>query len=143
MKKLVIFIAIILLLSISVFADPIAEYQAFVSNNHVQRYSIIDIDGNGAPELLVGGYIKPGVYTIKNNKVKAMATGFSQYEGPWYSTKKHTVVLLNHGSGWTHYIFYKISGRKAKKIATYTADKDYTRGKIPNGINVLFFQKTI
>ena len=120
----------------TVSSDAKAAYQKKMNNySSSTKYKIIDIDKNGIPELLVADYMEPTVFTYnkKSGKIKKLMAGFS-YDTIYYSTRKHMAVVINHGSGWTWYKFYKISGLKAKKKAIYKYQKVYVQsgGKSKN-----------
>ena len=111
----------------SASSDAKAAYRKKLNHyDTTYKYKIIDIDKNGIPELLVANYFDPAVFTYnkKTGKVKRLASGFS-FDRIYYNTKKHMVVVVNHGSGWTWYKFYKVSGLKAKKKDVYKYDKIY------------------
>jgi len=115
----------------SASSDAKAAYRKKMSHySSGTKYKIINIDKNGIPELLVADYMEPAVFTYnkKTGKIKKLTSG-ANFDRVYYNTKKHMVVVVNHGSGWTWYKFYKVSGLKAKKKDVYKYDKVYGKSK--------------
>lgn len=92
--------------------------------NTPRYYDIVDIDGNGIPELLVSTMVESIVYTyntktskmvklIRMDKGKLMGTGVT------YNTKKKMFSLVIADTGGSRTRYYKLNGTKITKTAAY------------------------
>ena len=115
-----------------------SKYTAAVKayNRHVNRYKgngrIVDLDGNGIPELLYHnqdrGCNEIYTYNAKTKKMQCLTRlGYGKaYAYPIkYSTKKHTVLMMQADTGGSRIYVYKIKGLKKTKLlkATYVNGK--------------------
>ncbi|MDO5548902.1 MAG: hypothetical protein Q4F79_10500 [Eubacteriales bacterium] len=150
MKKRVVSLFLLVALSVGLIAGTAApaqaasaatkakqKYKSYVTkkNGSFQYAKIIDIDGNGIPELLYNDWSntstsgKTYVYTY-NKSTKKMVKLKSMYFGkgyaPYYNKKKHMVVLTFFTTRDGKYAFYKVSGKKITKDSTYYAKRGAT-----------------
>ena len=100
----------------------VSSYKKYVKGKR-GSYKIVDIDGNGIPELLMhnssAGINEIRTYNPKTRKnVRAASVGYGKgYNFPIkYSRTCHTVMLCNANTGGTEYCIYRVRGTKATRI---------------------------
>lgn len=117
-------------------------YQTWLRKNTrsgALSYDIIDLDGNGIPELLVSGHesnytaCTSYIFTfdIKKNKMvklKSCVLGKAHGNQVYYNTKSQMFTLSTANTGGSTLWFYKWNGKKITKVATY----DYSNSKFTN-----------
>lgn len=109
-------------------------------------YKLVDISGNGLPELLLVGNASSSIgamafvcsYDVISHRVVelASAAGGSNHEPAiWYSTGSHQVVLSTTGTNRESYSFYTIGENKIDESHTYvheTSTKTVTTPSAPS-----------
>lgn len=94
------------------------------------NYKLVDIDGDGFPEMLLAGNSNSSVgamsfiyaYDAQSHKVVELASaagGSNHAPSIWYSTSTHQVVLTTAGPSRESYTFYLIKGTSANLVHTY------------------------
>lgn len=115
-------------------------YKKWISKNQVVHYDIVDIDGNGIPELLAANYGESRVYTYHNGKKKMVLlkkidsgrAGMSGASAITYNCKKKTFTLLTGSTADATKYVYSVKNRKASKELTLTYDYGrYTASRKP------------
>lgn len=102
-------------------AIAIAKYKSYLKKNK-GRYSMVDIDRNGIPELVLHNTTKMRneLFTY-SPKLKRTVCLKCQYwvknkAMPKYSVSSHTVVFPASDTGGHSYFAYRVSGTKAKLV---------------------------
>ena len=97
----------------------ITKYKAYLKKNK-GWYSMVDIDKNGIPELVIHNRTKMTneLYTYNPRTrrtvcLKRMSWG-KDWAKPRYSVSRHTVIFPQTDTGGYRYYAYRVSGTKAK-----------------------------
>ena len=108
----------------SKYNAAVASYKRYMRGK-CGSYLIVDIDGNGVPELLfhntTGWYNEIRSYNTRAKKsVRLKSSGFGKgYNMPMkYSKRCHTVILPSASTGGGREVIYRVRGTKASKICT-------------------------
>lgn len=101
------------------------EYKTFIAHKNCD-YKIVDVDGNGIPELLMkyrGLNLVYGYNKKQGKMVQLISSDSGRYQDStasiFYSKKYHKVGISCGYFGGQEIKFYKISGKKAKLKSTY------------------------
>lgn len=107
--------------------DPArACYSDYLNRNLATRYNsygydIVDINGDGTPELLftqmIGGKSYLYTYNAATNTMKKLKAAKLGKSSPimYYSTKKHQVCFVQGDTGGYSYTVWQYKGKKIKK----------------------------
>ncbi len=120
-----------------------SKYKAAVSNyrryirTESGRYMIVDIDGNGIPELLAHTSWRNEIYTYNPKTRKRVCIGTIAYGKGYnmpikYSKKCHTVMISNANTGGSISDIYKINGVKSKRVVR----AESFNGRFENGCKI-------
>ena len=102
-------------------AIAIAKYKSYLKKNK-GRYSMVDIDRNGIPELVLHNTTKRRnelfTYSPKLKRTVCLKCQYwyKNQAMPKYSVSKHTVVFPTSDTGGHRYYAYRVSGTKAKLV---------------------------
>lgn len=108
----------------SVYNAAVASYMNYMKGKS-GYYKIIDVDGNGIPELLMNNRTQGYCYneirtynprTRRNRNVAVIGYGKGYNMSFRVSKTCHTVMLPNGNTGGMSYTIFKISGTSARKI---------------------------
>lgn len=116
----------------------VASYRSYVRGKR-GNYKIVDIDGNGIPELIMHncswGLNEVRTYnpkTRKNIRLGSIGYGKGYNMVMKYSRKCHTVMLSNYNTGGAMYYIYKIKGTKSTRVVKAEA----FNGKFDSGYKI-------
>lgn len=121
----------------SVYREAVASYMSYMRDK-TGYYKIIDVDGNGIPELLMNnrtrGYNYNEIRTYNPRTKRNMnvaVVGYGKGIAMPFEVSKtcHTVMLPNANTGGLSYTIFKISGTSARKIVR----ADRYNGKFQTG----------
>lgn len=105
-----------------------ASYRAYIRqvSDGELAYKIVDVDGNGIPELIIhgSGFLENEVYTYrysdrKRIKLKGVKYGKGYAMKLKYNTKKHQVEIPRGDTGGYIIRFYKVKGTKLSQIKKF------------------------
>lgn len=102
-------------------AIAIAKYKAYLKKNK-GWYSMIDIDGNGIPELIIHNRTKMRneLYTYSPSAKRTVCLKYMGWGKDWmkpkYSRTLHTVLFPISDTGGYKWYAYQVSGTKAKLV---------------------------
>ena len=106
----------------SKYNAAVSSYKKYMRGKR-GSYKIVDVDGNGIPELLMhnssAGINEVRTYNPKTRKnVRVGSIGYGKgYNLPIkYSRSCHTVMVCNANTGGSEYYIYKIKGTKATRV---------------------------
>lgn len=119
----------------SKYNEAVSNYRRYMRMQN-GRYKIVDIDGNGIPELLVHTW-RNEIYTYNSKTGKRVRLGAIAYGKGYnlpitYSKKCHTVMLNSANTGGSIKEIYKINGLKSKRLVRAEA----FNGKFESGYKV-------
>ncbi|MDO4299270.1 MAG: hypothetical protein Q4C59_12480 [Lachnospiraceae bacterium] len=92
------------------------------------EYDIVDLDGNGIPELMASGYSKEGPYSYvytydakkgKMVRLKKLGLGRIMGSGITYKKSKKMFIIMSSDTARSRIWFYKVKGTKITKAAVY------------------------
>ena len=123
----------------SKYNTAVKKYRKYMNseNSSNKCYKIVDIDGNGVPELLFHTWTDNRVctYNPKTKRVVCLGIigcGKGYYLPIAYSRKTHCVMISNANTGGNIKEIYKINGTKAKLVVRAEA----FNGKFDSGYKV-------
>ena len=102
-------------------AIAIAKYKAYLKKNK-GWYSMIDIDGNGIPELIIHNRTKMRneLYTYSPRAKRTVCLKYMEWGKDWmkpkYSRTLHTVLFPISDTGGYKWYAYRVGGTKAKLV---------------------------
>ena len=106
----------------SKYNAAVSSYKKYMRGKR-GSYKIVDVDGNGIPELLMhnssAGINEVRTYNPKTRKnVRVGSIGYGKgYNLPIkYTRSCHTVMVCNANTGGSEYYIYKIKGTKATRV---------------------------
>lgn len=117
------------------YSRAVASYQRYMRMQN-GRYRIVDIDGNGIPELLAHTW-RNEVYTYNPKTGKMVCVGAIAYGKGYnmpivYSKTSHTVMISSYNTGGSVREIYKINGVKFRRLV----EAEAFNGKFDNGYKV-------
>lgn len=113
----------------STYNAAVSSYRSFVRTAG-EAYQIVDLDGNGIPELVVYNKSCNEVYTYNPKTgrmkcLKSLSVGKGYNLRAKYSRSKHQVVLTTANTGGNTVYIYRIKGQRAIKVL----EAEYLNGK--------------
>ncbi len=117
----------------------VSSYRRYMANlwGSNKSYKIVDIDGNGIPELIAHTWTENSICTYNPRTkrtvcVASIGCGKGYYLPILYSKKTHTVMICSASTGGNTKEIYKISGTRAKLVLRAEA----FNGKFESGYKV-------
>lgn len=111
-------------------------YKTFLGKRTVSASKVIDIDGNGIPELLMAGNSGGGWYyalctynksTKKVVVLKKVGAGKNYPACFMYNTSKKQVYFNQESTGGANEVIVKVSGTKVTTSATFKSTRNYPK----------------
>ena len=106
----------------SKYNAAVASYKRYMRGK-CGSYLIVDIDGNGVPELILHDTraLHNELRTYNSRTKKSVRLGCVKYGKAYnmpvmYSKRCHTVMLPNGNTGGSYEVIYKVKGTKSSKL---------------------------